>query len=351
MESTTGTNTQKAKAVGTNVLKGLGLIVVLGAIVWVGAQGFKNAGNIRAAVANAISGIQAIFSPSERIVLSIVDSQLVVDEPFVVAWEHRGKDSEGSYKFSYDCADGVYLTLKTDSMADDTVFCNIAVPVLATDTTLTITAHGAIAGIVDVPVRVSYTQDGEATVHREGELVLPIQNIRFETATSTDATPVVPSVPTVPTTPVLTPGATTTTVIRIGTTPNLHGDADLTVNFLAIGLVDRRTGEFDKMDELPRKLPTNKRAAIRFEIVNKGTNIADEDWRFSVALPTSPAYTYKSDEQPSMFPDDRILYTVGFDRVKNADEGTYTIRIDIDDDIDESSESNNTESGEVEIDR
>lgn len=358
MESTTGTNTekmQKAKAVGTNILKGVGLVVILGAVVWVGAQGFKNSGNIRAAVAAAVSGIQSIFTPSERIVLSIVDSQLVVDEPFVVAWEHRGKNSEGSYEFSYDCEDGVYLSLKTGSAAEDTVFCNIAVPILATDTTLTLTAHGDVTGIVDVPVRVAYTENGETSTHREGALVLPIQDIRFDTATSTDATPVVPTTPTTtPTTQtpvILTPGATTTTVIRIGTTPNLFGKADLTVKFLAIGLVDRRTGEFEEKDELPRKLPSGKRAAIRFEIVNKGTNVTNNDWRFSVELPTSPAYTYKSDEQPTMFPDDRISYTIGFDRVKNANTDDYRIRVDIDDDVDESSESNNTESGDIEIDR
>lgn len=357
MESTTVTNTQKnekAKTIGKNILKGVGLVVILGAVVWVGAQGFKNSGNIRAAVAAAISGIQSIFSPAERIVLSIVDSQLVVDEPFVVAWEHRGNTSEGSYEFSYDCQEGVYLSLKTETNDTDTVFCNIAVPVLSTDTTLTLTAHGDITGVVDVPVRVAYTQNGETRVHREGTLVLPIQDIRFDTATSTDATPVVPTTPVTPSTNtpvILTPGATTTTVIRIGTTPNLFGKADLTVKFLAVGLVDRRTGEFDEMDELPRKLPSGKRAAIRFEIVNKGTNITNNDWRFSVELPTSPAYTYKSDEQPAMFPDDRISYTIGFDRVKNANEDDYRIRVDIDDDVDESSESNNTESGDIEIDR
>lgn len=351
MESTTGTNTTKAKAIGKKILQGAGLIVVLGAVVWVGAQGFKNSGNIRAAVANAIAGIQSIFTPAERIVLSIVDSQLVVDEPFVVAWEHRGNTSEGSYEFSYECKDGVYLSLKTGSQATDTVFCNIAVPIQATDTVLTLTAHGDITGVVDIPVRIAYTQNGETRVHREGTLVLPIQDIRFDTATSTDATPVVPETPSNNTPVILTPGATTTTVIRIGTTPNLFGKADLTVKFLAIGLVDRRTGEFQEKDELPRKLPSGKRAAIQFEVVNKGTNVAQDDWRFSVSLPTSPAYTYKSGDQPSLFPDDRMLYTIGFDRVKNADEDDYSIRIDIDDDINESSESNNTESGEVEIDR
>ncbi|MEK7606155.1 MAG: hypothetical protein AAB458_00970 [Patescibacteria group bacterium] len=351
MELTTGTTANSTKKLGMNVLKGIGLVLVLAGVIWVGTQGVKNAGSIRNAVANALSGIQSLFVAQERIVLSIVDSQIVVEQPFVVSWEHRGKDSEGTYAFSYDCADDVYLSLKTESKADTTVFCTISVALLETDNILTLTAHGDVDGIENVTVRVTYTENGSSNVTREGELVLPIQDARFDTATSTDMTPVTPTTPVTPVVPVVpVPGQSTSQIIRIGTTPNLFGDPDLTVNFLAVGVVDRKTGKFDERDELPRDVSSSKRAAIQFEIKNEGTNVTGDDWRFDVKLPTNPEYTYKSPEQPTMFPGDRIVYTIGFDRVRNSNEDEYRIRVDIDDDVDESRESNNTESGEIEID-
>ena len=90
----------------------IGLLIVLFAIVWVGVRGFENRTSVTEALANAIAGIQSFFTPAERIVISVVDSQIIVDEPFTLLWEHRGKDNEGSYTFSYECREGVFLSRK-----------------------------------------------------------------------------------------------------------------------------------------------------------------------------------------------------------------------------------------------
>lgn len=326
-----------------NVLRVLGVVLILAAVVWVGMQSFRVGSPVRGIVANALSGLQSFFDPAERIVLFMTDSQAVIGEPFVVTWEHRGKDSEGSYAFAYECRDGIHLSLATDSRDDATVFCNVPTPILDTDTTLTMTARGTVAGAVEVPVRVEYVENGTTIVTQLGILNVSVQEKRFDTATSTDDG-------TTPTTGGTTPGQTTTTVTNIGTFPALTGKADFTVNFLAVGTVKSDGTDFEEEDELPRSPGSGRRAAIQFEVKNEGTNVSDE-YRFDVQLPTSPSYTYKSPTQDALFPGDRIVFTVGFTKVRNANEDDFRIRVDIDDDTDESRENNNTEEGTIEIDR
>lgn len=322
-----------------------GLLVILFAVVWVGMQGFENRATVTKALANAVAGIQAFFTPSERIVISIVDSQIVVNEPFTLVWEHRGKDTDGSYVFSYDCKEGVYLSRKGETNLDDTLFCNTDIPLLDSETELILTAHGSVLGVVELPVHIAYTENGSQRVNLTGDAVLGVQDERFDDATSTEATDTVLT----PTTPAQTPGTPTTVTIPVVSTPNLYGKADLTVRVLGYGLVDNSSGAFEEMNEIPRSLPSGKRGAIRFEVVNIGTNVSGE-WRFEAELPTSPSYTYKSDDQQTLFPGDKIVYTLGFNKVRRSDEDTYRIEVDTQDDVSESNENNNVANGTVQID-
>lgn len=329
-----------------SVLRGAGLLVILAAIVWVGFLGFKNAPSVGRVLSSALAGIQSLFTPAERIVISVVDNQIVVNEPFTLTWEHRGKDTDGSYTFSYECRDDVHLTRKGDDGLFDTVFCNMPLPILADDTLLTLTAAGEVNGVIDIPVRVSYTENNSVAPAREGVAILSVQETRFDDATSTTTTDDTaldaPLVPVQPSRPV--------TYVPAVTTPDLFGKADLTVSVLAYGLVNTKTGEFEAVDEIPYNLPSGKRGAIQFEVQNIGTNVSPE-WRFEAELPTSPSYTYRSDDQQALFPQDRIVFTIGFTKVRKADEDTYRIEIDSENDVDESNENNNVETGSVQIDR
>lgn len=323
----------------------LGLLVLLFAVVWVGMRGFENRASVTEALANAIAGIQAFFTPSERLVISVIDSQIVVNEPFTLVWEHRGKTTDGAYTFSYDCKEGVYLSRKGATNLDDTLFCNTEIPLLDSETKLSLTAHGTVLGVIELPVHIAYTENGSPRATLTGDAVLGVQDERFDDATSTDATDTVLT----PTTPAQTPGTPTTVTIPVVSTPNLFGKADLSVHVIGYGLVDNSTGVFEAKDAIPHTLPSGKRGAIRFEIVNVGTNVSGE-WRFEAELPTSPNYTYTSDDQQTLFPGDKIVYTLGFNKVRNADEDDYRIEVDTRDDVDESNENNNVVNGTVQID-
>lgn len=351
METTTITvNKQRTKDTAMRVLSILGGIAVLAGVVWVGVQGFRVLPNASGTLASAFVSVQSFFSPAERIVLSLVDSQVVVEEPFTLSWEHRGKTTDGSYSFFYGCSDDVHFALD-----GDTVFCNTELPILSTDTALRLTARGDITTIATIPVEIRFRENNETVISERGELTIVVQDQRLDDAASTSTAPVGPA-STKPITPPVTgrpnptPSPTQTIPVTTGPVSDPNGEADLTVRVLAFGLVDRNSGVFTERDEIPRDLPSNKRGAIKFVVENVGTKLSGE-WAFEAALPTSPSFTYKSDDQDSLFPGDKIEFVIGFDKLRNADEDDYRIEVDSKDDVNESNENNNVKTGKIEIDR
>ncbi len=344
---------QTGKDTTKQVLRALGALVFIVAIVWVGMQSFRVLPSVRQLFANAFVSVQSFFSPEERIVVSVIDSQVIVDESFSLTWEHRGKDTDGSYTMIYECRDAVHLARVSKTSGESTLFCNTEIPLLADEKNLTLVARGDVVGAIDVPFFVHFTKNNTSVISEEGRTDIRVQGERFDTgiATSTNATSDAPSTPSTPTTPVA--GTPTTITIPIVTNPvsDPNGEADFTIRLVAIGLVDKNSGTFSERNEIPKDLPTNKRGAIKFEIENRGTKKTGDDWNFSAKLPTSPAYTYTSPSQQDLYPGDKIEFIIGFDKLVNKDESSYTITVDPKDEVDESNEKNNVLSRDIEINR
>ncbi len=344
---------QTSKDTAKQVLRGVGALVFVVAIVWVGMQSFRVLPGVRHLFANALVSVQSFFSPEERIVVSVIDSQVVVDKPFNITWEHRGKEDRGSYTMMYECRDSVHLARVSSTGGESTIFCNTEVPILGDETNLSLIARGNVIGAVDVPFYVRFTRNNTSVISEEGSTAIRVQEMYFDTgiATSTDSTATTPSTPSTPVTPV--PGTPTTVTIPIVTSPTSdpNGEADLSIRIIAVGLVDKNSGSFSERNEIPKDLPSNKRGAIKFEIENKGTKKTGDDWNFSAKLPTSPSYTYTSQSQQDLYPGDKIEFIIGFDKLVNKDEASYTITVDPKDEIDESNEKNNSITRTIEIDR
>lgn len=345
----------KYKDLGIKVLSVIGGIAIIAGVVWVGARGLVLFPNVGSTLANAVAGIQALFIPAERIVVSTVDSQIVVNKPFTLTWEHRGKDTEGSYTLMYGCADDVHLARRVAGQ-NTTLFCNTPVPIMENETEMTFVPVGVVSGATTVSISIRYTENNSSVVSQEGVLSLLVQDAYLDTATSTTTT-TTSGTTTTQTTTQTTGGSTGTAVGQTITVPvavspfsDPNGKPDLAPRVIAFGLVDAKTGKFTEVDEIPYKLPSGKRGAIKFEIRNDGTKESGK-WKFEMELPTSPAYTYSSKEQQTLFPGDRIEYVIGFDRVRRADEDDYRIEVDPSDKIDETNERNNRVSGTIEIDR
>ncbi len=351
---------QTSKDTAKQALRALAALVFIVAIVWVAMQSFRVLPSVRQFFANAAVSVQSFFSPAERITLSVVDSQVVIDEPFTLTWEHIGREHDGSYTLFYECRDEVYLARVNAGGNESTLFCNTEIPLLSRDTTLSLVARGNLDGVEQVPFFVRFSRNGTSVVSEEGELNILVQDARFNSGTSTSATSTdATGGTTTPTGSGSTggttyhPGTPTYTTIPIVTNPysDPNGQADLTIRVLAIGLVDKSTGTFTAKDEIPRDLPSGKRGAIKFVIENKGTKKTGDGWKFTAKVPTSPAYTYTSPSQPDLYPDDKIEYVIGFDKIVNKDSASYTITVDPKDEVDESKENNNEVTKTIDIDQ
>ena len=340
----------KYKDLTIKVLSVIGGIAIVAGVLWVGARGLVLFPNVGSALATAVASVQSLFIPAERIVVSTVDNQIVVRKPFTLTWEHRAKKVDGSYTLSYECIDSVHLARRSAG-TDTTLFCNTPTPLTDGENSVTLVPVGTVNGVATVSVTVHFTPNDTIGVSREGTLSLLVQDEYLDTATSTTTTTATTTTSTSTQTTVVTPVGQTISIPVI--TPPFsdpNGKPDLAPRVIAFGLVDTKTGKFTEVDEIPHKLPSGKRGAIQFEIRNDGTKESGK-WKFEIALPTSPSYTYKSTNQQSLFPGDRIEYVIGFDSVKNADKDNYRLEADPSDGVDESNENNNVKTGYVAIDR
>lgn len=214
-----------------------------------------------------------------------------------------------------------------------------------------------------VPATVS--RIGSAAVYLSSELfspsddadleVVPAETVPFgedaivassTTATTTPLTPVFPGTKPNPT-PVAGTPVTTVIPVQVPASTNYYGLPDLAVESVITGyLTSTDTSTFRASNEVP----DGRRGAVKFTIVNNGTNVSDR-FEFEVKLPTTRGYTYSSKAQKALRPGERIVYTLGFDQTKSGDDRTIRIEVDQDNDIRESNESNNDRSVSIDIER
>jgi len=126
---------------------------------------------------------------------------------------------------------------------------------------------------------------------------------------------------------------------------NPNGEIDLAIRITETGILDKDTNEFTVTDSMG----VSNRGAVQFEVINLGTKTSDE-WVFSAVLPTNPAYTFNSDKQSRLAPGDRIEFTLGFDSVIHESEGTITIHVDPDGNMQEVTKDNNSVNEIIQID-
>lgn len=189
-------------------------------------------------------------------------------------------------------------------------------------------------------------EDGDLVVVDEGETVPFGDDASVATTTETAPTPT----PTTPTTPDTTPrpGTPTTVVVpvQVPASTNYHGLPDLVVESMVTGYLS--SGSDTDSFRSSNEVPDGKRGALKFTIVNRGTNISGR-FEFEAELPTTRSYTYNSRTQQTLRPGERIEYVLGFDQAREGENRTITVTVDPDDDIDESNERNNERSVTIDI--
>jgi hypothetical protein len=141
------------------------------------------------------------------------------------------------------------------------------------------------------------------------------------------------------------PTYTRTTVTRVGP-PAPYGLSDLAVENVRTGyLTSSNTASFRQGDEVPE----GEHGAVRFAIVNRGTNVSGR-FMFEAELPTNDGgTTYESRAQQSLRPGERIEYTLGFTEGREGSGRRITITADSEGDVRESDERNNVRSVTLDI--
>lgn len=207
-------------------------------------------------------------------------------QPFTLSWKHQGGSGNYGYLISYSCATGLSIYAPTSSGTSVKVPCNTAFNFTSATETVELTPTMTGAEQVAVTVTVSANKLSDSSTATKG------------TATAT----VLPAVKTA--TPAKTV-ATKTIETKAATkpaTPALYGLPNLVVyiNSATLSALGRFT--------------------VQFTVVNLGTNVVPRGWMFEATLPLGQTYPYISNPQQTLYPGDKVVYTLGF----NVPMQTYT---------------------------
>jgi hypothetical protein len=324
----------------------VGLIVILGSVAWAGVNVARLAPSAFRAVASAFVGVTQIFIPSERIEASLDDALVTNGEKFVLSWKHVGKEDDGSYTFSYECRPGFHIEMTNEAGQDSIVFCNTPVHILDTDTEITMTPISTLERLVEIPLTISFTENGSSKVNREGSVTIRVANqsiedtgITLNTTEEPNDTNETPNTNntnnsgntnTTNTNPATTAGTPEENLELFdetsGTTSgtsNPAGQPDLKATILAVGVVSRIDNSFTATSTIKK----TDRVAVRFEIINLGTKETGT-WHFNSVLPTFPSHIYTSKSQQNLLPGDRIEFTIGFDSIRDIGDNQIVINVD-----------------------
>lgn len=119
----------------------IGFIAILGIGMWGSVQVARAVPGALSNIASAIVSLSSIFVPAdETITLSAPSLNIEHGKAVVLSFVHDKKSVEGSYRFRFDCADGVRMTALNTSGGEDNVFCNVPFNFVNANNSITLTA-------------------------------------------------------------------------------------------------------------------------------------------------------------------------------------------------------------------
>lgn len=357
----THTITQKKTSL-RNTLSGIGTALLMAFIVisisLISPYLKDIASTVNTRVNLALVSVSSIFKSAPKIALESDLYNVESGDVFSLAWK-MSNDSKGTSSLSYPCIAGSSLSLVMEDNSKQPISCEKSIQILSTKNVVSLVAETSLNQYTDLPITVEF-RDGEFAT--EASVLITVNNpkIKFDPKANavspvtlpTQNTPTKVVIPVVKETQVASPtssnpakpnseiasGPKQDKIYPISNTPVVTADknSDLAVKILEIGFIDKNTNTFISTTTLK----AGDRIAVRFEIQNIGGR-ATGDWRFNAVLPTYPSYIFSSDGQQSLFPGDKIEFTIGFDHIEKADNNTVVINADPASSINELSEENN----------
>jgi len=212
------------------------------------------------------------------------------DEPFTAAWVHINPANQNySYTLSYSCTNGLSIKAPTPTGTLVAVPCNTPFDYVSATSSMALVPSVVGTAQLSTTITVSAISltDGSVTaVGTSSVVVLPPRNVKpVGTTTTTKPAP-----------------KTVTKKVILSSTRYTHlsGLPDLAVNIISL---------------VPQG---NNFYSVQFVIQNTGTNVMQQGWLFSAALPVGMPYTYYSQPQQALFPGDKIVYTLTFSTNTNT---------------------------------
>lgn len=246
----------------------------------------------------------------------------------------------GSFAFSYQCQEGVALSIvETDGVRDISCDTNYN---LGDVTDLTVIITSEKERFADVSYQVAFLTTGDTAPRATANAVITLVNEDIPssfTSTSneneaaeggTEETAAITETETTDPTPVTdTPPATTGQAGETFTQEFTYtipvsdptGRIDLAVKFIDTGVINNQAF-------LSRPLESEASGAVQFEVKNLGTKTS-ETWTYSITLPAGN--TLESPAQAPLKPNERALITVGFP-IPDIARHDFVINIDTVDD-------------------
>jgi hypothetical protein len=294
----------------------IGVVAVLLVGMWLAVNAVTMVPRLASVLASAMVSMSSIFVPGERIEISVPDV-IEAEKPFTLSWDHINKSKKGTYAFSFTCANDLYFTTSLTA-GGKSIVCDTPFQSTELKGNITLTPHTKSIQDLDTDFVISFVENGSDTTSVESRMAATVVPAAH-TATNTTPTGTTSAKP-------RNPGSSTTrTYTYTGTSipSNPNGVVDLRAKVLAVGTLDRTTGEFTASSSIN----VNARVGVKFEIENVGTRTSSA-WAFIAQLPTIPFHSFQSAQQIPLAPGDKIEYTIGFDSVEIQNKVQILINVD-----------------------
>jgi hypothetical protein len=343
--------TEEQKSSVTKGLAILGFLALIILMVWLAVK-------IVAFVPGAFSSLASIadsvynYQNEETVTLSTSKSVVNTSESLVVNWDTLR--TPGTYTFSYACIDGVSLEIRDQAGNITALPCNTALPVDGTNS-LDIRTMSEKNRFTDITYELTFTPSDSRQPIQTTSNVVTVVNATIPTQVATaddeettedEETPSTPTdvaaddatTPAAPSTPTTPPVRYTEQTVYYTPVSDPNGTVDLRITYKGVGIIENN--RFVKAGSID----TNEKGAIQFEVHNTGTKTADV-WSFVAELPSD--ITYKSDTQKALKPNERALFTLGFEGISKKGIESFSVTVSAPNDI---NRTNNTFNWAVTID-
>jgi len=138
--------------------------------------------------------LQTIESPQVSSTTPSVSSiKVVTDKPFTFSWLASKNLPKGAYSLSYPCIEGVTLSALTGETTRQTITCNTDFKFISPSGELRLIAASTKLAMVDLPVTLRFTKDGETEPMVSGVTTIKIVNESLNTNSTKKTTSVTPA--------------------------------------------------------------------------------------------------------------------------------------------------------------